>query len=228
MYLTNKYTRCYNNIINRAQTRTLSGYTEKHHIIPKSLGGSNANNNLASLTPREHFICHLLLTKMTEGTNKQKMVFGLWRMAVPTENRYRITARQYEKIREEFCKINSIKHKGKKNSQQSLDKRRSTMMERYGTMKTFSAGDHTKETKERIGRKNSGRKDSPDTLLKKKVAHRGSKNSSAKLTEDQVRMIKVSNKSSLELASEYNISRSLVYKIKDGSVWSHTSVQSSH
>lgn len=228
MYLTNKYTRCYNNIIKRAQTRTLTGYIEKHHIIPKSLGGSNANNNLASLTPREHFICHLLLTKMTKESDKQKMVFGLWRMAVPTENRYKITARQYEKIREEFCKINSIRHKGKKNSQQSLDKRRATMMERYGTMKTFSAGDHTDITKERIGYKNSGRKDTPETLLKKKVAHQGSKNGSAKLTEDQVTMIKISNKSSLELALEYNISRSLIYKIKDGSVWGHISVQNTH
>ena len=138
MYLTNKYTRWYYSIIQQSKTRSLSGYTEKHHIIPKSLGGDNTKNNLAILTPREHFICHLLLTKMTEGINKQKMIFGLWRMSVPTKDRHRITSTQYEKIRNEFCRVNSDRHKGKINSKESLDKRKSTMLERYGTMITFT------------------------------------------------------------------------------------------
>ena len=71
MYLQNKYTRWYYNIIQRAQSRILPAdvYTEKHHIIPSSLGGSNSISNIASLTSREHFICHLLLTKMTTGNN---------------------------------------------------------------------------------------------------------------------------------------------------------------
>lgn len=33
-------------------------YTEKHHIIPKSLGGDNSKTNLVVLTGRQHFICH--------------------------------------------------------------------------------------------------------------------------------------------------------------------------
>ena len=75
MYLQNKYTSWYNNIIQRAQSRVLSAdiYTEKHHVIPKSLGGSNAKSNIVCITPREHFICHLLLTKMTTGNNLFKM-----------------------------------------------------------------------------------------------------------------------------------------------------------
>ena len=41
MYLQNKYTKCYYSIINRAKSRELPKeiYTEKHHTIPKSLGG---------------------------------------------------------------------------------------------------------------------------------------------------------------------------------------------
>lgn len=39
MYLNNKYTNTYNSIVNRASQRILDGYTETHHIIPKSLGG---------------------------------------------------------------------------------------------------------------------------------------------------------------------------------------------
>jgi 5-methylcytosine-specific restriction endonuclease McrA len=58
MYLQNKYTRWYYNIIQRAQQRNISGYTEKHHIIPRSFGGSNQKENLVALTAREHFVCH--------------------------------------------------------------------------------------------------------------------------------------------------------------------------
>lgn len=40
-----------------------SGIHERHHIIPKSIGGTNDTSNIAILTYREHFIAHWLLTK---------------------------------------------------------------------------------------------------------------------------------------------------------------------
>jgi hypothetical protein len=74
MFLQNKYTNCYYRIIHRGQSRTLEGYSERHHIIPKSLGGLDDKSNLVDLTAREHFICHLLLRKMTTGKDRQKMI----------------------------------------------------------------------------------------------------------------------------------------------------------
>ena len=78
MYLPNKYTFWYNNIIQRAQSRVLSTdtYTEKHHIIPRSLGGDDLTSNLVRLTAREHFVCHLLLTKMTTGLHLRSMCYA--------------------------------------------------------------------------------------------------------------------------------------------------------
>jgi len=38
------YQNIHDAIIERAKTRTLEGYGEKHHIIPKSMGGSNAKS----------------------------------------------------------------------------------------------------------------------------------------------------------------------------------------
>lgn len=101
IFMENKYTRWYYSIINNAQTRTTLEYSEKHHIIPKSLGGSNAKSNLVALTAKEHFICHLLLTKMVEGMNRRKMLFGLWRMVHGNKDqiRYDICSRQYTKIK---------------------------------------------------------------------------------------------------------------------------------
>ena len=52
IFIDNKYTNYYYSIVDRAKARTLSPeiYSEKHHIVPKSLGGDNSKNNLAKLT----------------------------------------------------------------------------------------------------------------------------------------------------------------------------------
>jgi hypothetical protein len=82
MYLHNKYTQYYYSIINAARARTLPSnyYTEKHHIVPKCLGGSDIKDNIAKLTAREHFICHRLLPKMTNGPKRHKLIYALNRM----------------------------------------------------------------------------------------------------------------------------------------------------
>lgn len=66
VFVNNKYTKWYNQIIQSSQENPNSGYTERHHIIPKCLKGSDDKSNIAILSARQHFICHLLLTKMVE------------------------------------------------------------------------------------------------------------------------------------------------------------------
>jgi len=103
MYLQNKYTNWYYSIINNAQSRILSNdvYTEKHHIIPKSLGGSDLKDNLVRLTAREHFICHLLLTKITVGEHRYKMFSAVTKFQQSRLFQYRIlTSWEYQKLRE--------------------------------------------------------------------------------------------------------------------------------
>ena len=58
------YTRIYESIINRAKERTLTDGYERHHIIPRCLGGTDDKENLVKLTPEEHYVAHQLLTKM--------------------------------------------------------------------------------------------------------------------------------------------------------------------
>lgn len=102
MYLQNKYTRWYYNIISAAQSRRIDGYTEKHHIIPKSLGGTNKKENLVSLTAREHFICHWLLTKMIEDPQSRvKMLYAFHSFIRANQNqtRYQITGTKYELLK---------------------------------------------------------------------------------------------------------------------------------
>ena len=98
MFLNNKYTFWYNNIIVKAKNRNDNlGYTEKHHIIPKSLGGNDCEDNLVKLTLREHYLVHQLLVKMVEGKEKQKMINAFWAMANIKLNR--LTSKQYGNMR---------------------------------------------------------------------------------------------------------------------------------
>ena len=58
------YQKIYDIITRRGQNRILEGYSEKHHIIPRCIGGTDEASNLVSLTPEEHYLCHLLLVKI--------------------------------------------------------------------------------------------------------------------------------------------------------------------
>ena len=117
MFTHNKYTALYTLLTTRAKGRVLTEYTERHHIVPQSLGGSNDKDNLVDLTAREHFICHWLLIKMTEGANRSKMLYALNGMRA--ENRFQqrysssITARVYERYRIEHAANHSETMKGK-------------------------------------------------------------------------------------------------------------------
>lgn len=48
--------------------QNIDGYVEKHHIIPKSLGGSNKKDNIILLTARQHYVAHWLLWKAYKGS----------------------------------------------------------------------------------------------------------------------------------------------------------------
>jgi len=113
----NKYTTWYTAITDRARTRKLDGYTERHHVIPKSLNGTDDKTNLVDLTAREHFICHWLLTKMHTGEAKAKMVYALNGMKRNSKftQRYEtpITSRVYESLKKEFSIVHSSTMKGR-------------------------------------------------------------------------------------------------------------------
>lgn len=90
-FLENKYTKWYYEIIENS--KALEG--EKHHIIPKSLGGNDSKDNIKLLSYREHFICHLLLTKMVTGDAQHKMCWALHKLSYSGT----IRSKSYELVR---------------------------------------------------------------------------------------------------------------------------------
>ena len=57
----------YLKFIDSLKCQAIDGYCEVHHIVPKSMGGSNAKENLINLTPRQHYIAHWMLWKALGG-----------------------------------------------------------------------------------------------------------------------------------------------------------------
>lgn len=102
MYL--KYFKIYDNLIERARSRKLIGYTESHHIIPKCLGGSNLSENLVNLTAREHFIAHRLLCRMYSHNGLKFALVMMTMSNLRQQRTFKITSRTYEEIK----KLNSI------------------------------------------------------------------------------------------------------------------------
>lgn len=71
------------------------GKLENHHILPISLGGTDDNVNMVMLTTREHFLAHLLLTKIYTGKDKAKMVYAFAKMCQCNPNQKRIVNSRY-------------------------------------------------------------------------------------------------------------------------------------
>lgn len=114
LFLQNKYTSWYFSIINKAKERATEGYTEKHHIVPKTLGGKNNKSNIVILTAREHFICHLLLTKMLIDDDRHKMVYALHMLSNASNKshqRYTPSSKLYEYERKLFAETHSHRMK---------------------------------------------------------------------------------------------------------------------
>ena len=129
MFTKNKYFKWYYAIIENAMQTSRAGYVEKHHIIPKSLGGTNVSSNIVKLSAREHFVCHRLLTKMTTGESRHKMLHAVWRLAHAASNT--VNSRTYETIKiERSMSITGRKNLGvskallgRKVPQEVIDKR---------------------------------------------------------------------------------------------------------
>ena len=102
------YQRIYNQIIERAKTRQIEGYVEKHHIIPKCLDGTNDKENLIKLTAREHFLCHLLLCEMYP--NNIRLFHAVFMMSnikkrKNFQNNIFISSRLYEYVKQKRSKL---------------------------------------------------------------------------------------------------------------------------
>lgn len=88
------------------------GYAETHHILPKCMGGQDNNDNLVSLSAREHFIAHWLLSKCTVGNAKYKMLEAFSIFSHNANRKLRMTSRRISALREANAAASSERNRG--------------------------------------------------------------------------------------------------------------------
>lgn len=167
MFHDNKYTKIYHSIISQARSKNRSRkngeYYENHHILPRSLGGEDKKENLVFLTAKEHFICHLLLTKMVRDENDIfKMYCALQRFR--HGNKGSFYSRGYIKYAEELRVRRSKRMKGiqnpfygKKHSDEFKEKQRN-QTKKFKENNSFYGKSHNEKTKAKMS---AARKSSP-------------------------------------------------------------------
>jgi len=153
------YQKIYNQIIEQALNRKLEGYKEKHHIIPKCIGGLDIKENIIELTAREHFLCHRILCEIYPS--EPKLSYALWLMAIGKQkskntNPYIISSRVYEHLR----KQHSIHLKDIPRSNNVIEKMKKPK------------GPKSEEHKRKLSEATIGRKDSEETRKKKSESGR--------------------------------------------------------
>jgi len=95
----------YNRLINHARTLLPEVY-EKHHIVPKCMGGTNEDENIIKLSPRLHFLAHYFLSKGYPKNKKIQHAFAMMIVCNPYQSRF-INSRLYESAKK--ARSNALK-----------------------------------------------------------------------------------------------------------------------
>ncbi len=206
----NKYYQWYQNLVTKAKNRILDNtvYQEKHHIIPKCFGGNDLPTNLVSLTLREHYIAHLLLSKMYHGEPKRKMMYALWRMLLQEKTR---GSRIFEMYRQQYIETtlktqiitDKFRQKVSKNTtgvkktitQKVLDKNERQKLEMAGSGNPMYGKKQTNDTKLLMSRKRTEYFNNPENRKKHSIAKTGSKHST--LTKEKMSMDRSGEKNAM-------------------------------
>jgi hypothetical protein len=199
LFTANKYTHWYYDIVNRAKTRVLiiGGYYEKHHIIPKSLGGNNNSDNLVKLTAREHFICHWLLTKMVSGTKEKYQMWNAFSCMLyrenPNQERHKVSSRVFENIKSAGSKIKSERFSGKNNPMYG---KRGELSPHYGKKKSaehlanlskaHTGVIRTLESRAKQSATTTGRKQTQEHIEKRKMCGERNPRFGYKMTPEEI------------------------------------------
>lgn len=170
------YTNFITDIINkRGQFNCGNEYHERHHIIPKCLGGTDTSDNLIDLYAHEHFIAHKLLA--LENPDELKLIQAYNIMAFAhnkKQGRYELTPEEYEEARKIVSQ--SLKERYKDKTQHPcygthISEERKQLISSINKGNKYCVGRKvSQETKDKIG--NANRNPSKETREKMSAAQK--------------------------------------------------------
>lgn len=98
------YVNVYYQIIKNRLDNPVEGYVERHHIVPKSEGGTDNDDNIVALTAREHYICHLLLAKIYNDCKMYSAVVFMQCKTKRHKRDFKFNSHLYAKLRKDFSR----------------------------------------------------------------------------------------------------------------------------
>lgn len=147
-------------------------YTERHHPLPISLGGTKIGRSsrfvTIGLTFQEHFRAHQLLTGLTIGEDRRKMQHALSCMIMKNDaHKGRILTSEQYAIARRAARDAGSALKGKRRSREAVQKGAAS---HRGQKRSI-------ETCKRISAALMGRKNSPEHIEKSAAGNRGKRHS---------------------------------------------------
>jgi hypothetical protein len=180
------YSDAYDRLMERARNRLLHEdiYRERHHVEPRSIGGTDEPSNIVDLTGKEHFVAHWLLTKFKTGSERIKMLHAFGMMSRLGE----LSGVEYEACRKAISEA-------RRNASPETLKR---MSERQKGEKAFWYGKKMpEETKAKMSEAAKGRKKSLEHRINISRAKKG-----VKKTPEHIEKI-ASQKRGVSLSAEH-------------------------
>ncbi len=144
-FIKNEYYYEYIDIILNSKYNVNQEY-ENHHILPKSLKGSNDSDNIAHLLLSEHYKVHTLLPFFTIGSEQISMSYA-WHMMANMKRGF-VNHEEYSKLKTQWSKINAnamkIRWSGLNNPAKTKPK--------IGDLNGMYGKNHTQKSKDKMSK----------------------------------------------------------------------------
>lgn len=158
----NRYTR----FIGSLRGQSVDGYAEVHHIVPRSLGGSDDADNLIRLTARQHYVAHWMLARALSGSAARAFFM------MSNFGRYgKVNSTTYAIARQEYCALAAVQMKGRIMPPVSDETRQKQSQAKLGKKLTPEHIEKVRQT--RIGKKMPAEFGKKVSEAKRGVATRG-------------------------------------------------------
>ena len=163
-------------------------YYERHHIIPRSMGGSNEPENMVLLTHREHIIAHRLLHVIYPEDSGMALALTLMLQLSVAQDEHgkrvisgnELSTKEAEEVRRLYSQAASGENNpryGVVVSEETKEKiRQKALLNNKGEKNPRYGAKLSEETKDKIRQKALGRKLSDETKRKIGDSQRGEKN----------------------------------------------------
>lgn len=150
------YQLIYDKIITRSivecRQKSSAQYFERHHIVPRCMGGSDNKSNLVLLTAREHFIVHWILIRLYP--DNRKLAHAFWAMCnlkgKSLDNRVTPSSRTYLEAKEHRSKLGMAEDQKQKLRKPKRDTSRMGKHDKHGIKNPFHGKTHSEEAKQKM------------------------------------------------------------------------------